>query len=187
VFAVLAAGMLAIPVTASAACVGPELSYDGLQVRPGDTVRVVGRYWGDDCFDTGPAPAGQGDLGLPRQGIEVVFVQGGKQTVVARGNADADYQFQVDTVIPRTAAPGGARLAARATGEEQFAAMGGLLEVVSVGQGSPLVVASFGPTEIPVPTSAPPAARWPVYIVVALLIVGGIFLARRWRGSARST
>jgi hypothetical protein len=116
-----------------------------------------------------------------------VFVQGGKQTVVARGNADADYQFQVDTVIPQTAAPGGARLAARATGEEQFAAMGGLLEVVSVGQGSPLVVASFGPTEIPVPTSAPPAARWPVYIVVALLIVGGIFLARRWRGSARST
>lgn len=188
VFAVLAAGPLAVPVTASASCVGPELAYDSGQVRPGDTVRVVGQYWGDACFDTGPPPAGQGVLGLPRQGIEVMFEQGGTQTVVARGNADADYQFHVDIVIPHTAAPGEARLVARATDEEQFAAKGEPLKVVSAGQGSPVMVASFGPTEIPVPTSAtaPTASRWPVFIVVALLIVGGIFLARRWRRSARA-
>jgi hypothetical protein len=148
---------------------------------------VVGQYWGDDCFDTGPPPAGKGDLGLPRQGITVMFEQDGTQTVVARGNADADYQFQVDIVIPPNAAPGGARLAARASEEEQFAATGGPLEVVSTGQGSPLVVASFGPTEIPMPTSEPTASRWPAYLVVALLIVGGILLARRWRRRARST
>lgn len=187
VVAVLASGLLAVPVTASASCVGPALSYDVAQVRPGDTVRVVGQYWGDDCFDTGRPPVGQGVLGPPRQGIAVVFEQGGTQTVVARGNADGYYQFQVDIAIPQTADPGGARLVARATDEEQFAATGGPLEVVSAGQGSPLVVASFGPTEIPVPSSASTASRWPVSIVVAFLIVGGVLLARRWRRSARST
>jgi hypothetical protein len=107
VVAVLASGLLAVPVTASASCVGPALSYDVAQVRPGDTVRVVGQYWGDDCFDTGRPPVGQGVLGPPRQGIAVVFEQGGTQTVVARGNADGYYQFQVDIAIPQTADPGG--------------------------------------------------------------------------------
>jgi hypothetical protein len=143
--AVLAAGLLAFPVAVAASCVAPELSYTGGPVRPGDTVRVVGQYWGDDCFDTGPPPAGQGTLGLPRQGIAVVFEQNGTQTVVARGNADGDYQFQVDVTVPQTAALGEARLAAPATASGRFAATGEWLEVVSAGQGSPAVVASFGP------------------------------------------
>ena len=55
----------------------------------------------------------------PRAHVDDVFEQGGTQTVVARGNADGYYQFQVDIAIPQTADPGGARLVARATDEEQ--------------------------------------------------------------------
>ncbi len=187
-FSVLLVGLLSIPVAALASCVGPELSYGGGQVRPGDAVHVVGQHWGDDCFDTGRPPAGQGALGLPRTGIVVLFEQGGTQTVVARGDADAEYRFQVDIVIPETAALGAARLMARAGDEVAFAAAGDPLVVASAGQGSPATVASFGPIETEVPLASPARAApwWPVYIAVALMIVGAVLLGWRWRRGARS-
>lgn len=186
VLVVLMAALLSVPATASASCVGPQLSYGGGQVRPGDTVPVVGQYWGDDCYDTGSPPEGEGGLGLPRRGIVVVFQQGSTQTVVARGNADADYEFQVDVMIPETAVAGEARLAAWAGDEEEFAAAGEPLVVDSAGEGSLVRVASFGPTDSAVTRPAPTTSRWPVLILVAVLIGGGAVLGRRWRHRSRS-
>jgi hypothetical protein len=118
----------------------------------------------------------------------VVFQQGGTQTVVARGDADAEYRFQVDIVIPETAALGAARLMAHAGDEVAFAAAGDPLVVASSGQGSPARVASFGPTATEVPSEGPALTPpwWPVYFAVALMIVGAVLLGWRWRRSARS-
>ncbi len=117
----------------------------------------------------------------------MVFQQGGTQTVVARGDADAEYRFQVDIVIPETAALGAARLMARAGDEVAFAAAGNPLVVASAGQGSPATVTSFGPTETEAPLARPArtAPWWPVYIAVSLIIVGA-GLGWRWRRGARS-
>lgn len=85
-------------------------------MAPGDQVTVVGQSWGDNCYDTGPPPEGQGVLGVPAEDIEIVFVQGSDQTVVARGAADDDYGFAVEITVPPAAVPGTAWLRASATG-----------------------------------------------------------------------
>lgn len=210
---VLLVGLLCVPVAAAASCAAPELTYDGGEVHPGDTVTVVGQHWGDDCYDTGNQPAGEGVLGLPRTGIVVVFEQGGTQTIVARGDADTEYQFQVAVVIPQTAAPGEARLVARVGDTQGYDDSREPLSVASAGDGSPVRVASFGPTEEPAPTpestpnppdspampsagheSGEPTAStgepvghwWPAYTAAAVLAIGGLLPGRRWQRSTRS-
>ena len=73
---------------------------------------MTGSGFGDNCYDTGPPPAGEGYLGKPLTEIEVVFVQGDRQTVVARGAADDGYAFEIDVVVPAASVPGEARLLA---------------------------------------------------------------------------
>lgn len=209
----LLVGLLCVPVAAVASCAAPEFVYDGGPVHPGDTVTVVGQYWGDDCYDTGNQPAGEGVLGLPRTGIVVVFVQGGTETIVARGDADTEYQFRVDVVVPETAVSGQARLVARVGDWDGYDASRGALTVASDGDDSPASVAPFGPADQPAPGSAavpsPPDSSaitpashdsdelnesmfspvgrwWPAYTAIALLIVGALFLRPRRQLTSRS-
>ena len=97
---------------AGAACLGPSIEYESGPVRRGGTVTVTGSGFGDNCYDTGPPPAGEGYLGKPLTEIEVVLVQSDRQTVVARGAADEGYAFEIDVVVPVGSFPGEARLLA---------------------------------------------------------------------------
>jgi len=213
VFVGLLAGLLFVPVAAAASCAAPEFVYDGGDVHPGDTVTVVGQYWGDDCYDTGNQPPGEGVLGLPRTGIVVVFMQGGAETIVASGDADTEYRFRVDVVVPQTAVSGEARFVARVGDWDGYDASRGALTVASDGDGSPASVASFVPANEPAPgsgaTPSPPVSPattparhdsddlnesmfspvgrwWPAYTAIAFPIIGGLHLRPRRQRSSRS-
>jgi hypothetical protein len=210
-FVTLLLGMLCMPAGAAASCAAPTFAYAGGDVRAGDTVTVVGQFWGDDCHDTGDRPDGEGVLGRPRTDIVVMFLQSGTETVVARGDADAGYAFEVDIEIPSTAVLGEARLSARAgdldghrdsTSREP-------LTVTSVGDGSPVGVAYLGPagalgpgstSGAPEPTtatgsreSAEPTASpgqslrgwWPAATAAFLLVLGVALLGLRGRRTTR--
>jgi hypothetical protein len=98
---------------ASASCIGPSISVSDGEVRRGETLRVGGEGWGDECYDTGVPRDAHGPLGNPLDDIEIAFVQDGKETVVARGSADDDYRLDALVTVPRTLRPGIARLVAR--------------------------------------------------------------------------
>lgn len=210
-FVTVLAGLLSVPTGAAASCVAPRLAYEGGDVRAGETVSVVGQYWGDDCYDTGTPQNGEAALGRPLTGIVVMFVQGGTETIVARGDADAGYEFRVDIVIPPTAVLGEARLSARGGGREGDDASREPLSVVSAGDPSPLSIATFGPAGArepgsgsrpgpPEPATTParlesPGATtstgelvgrwWPAFTAAVLLMVGGALLGRHGRRSTR--
>lgn len=97
---------------ATADCGGPTIEYDAGPVARGDTVRVTGTGWGDNCYDTGPPPEGEGVLGRPQDGILIVLSQGDAEVIVAEGAADADYAFEVDVPVPMAFIPGEAQLSA---------------------------------------------------------------------------
>lgn len=85
---------------AGADCMGPTLEYEAGPVDRGGTVRVTGTGWGDDCYDTGDPPAGEGILGKPVGDIEIWIVQNGDEHLVAIGDADVSYEFTVDVPVP---------------------------------------------------------------------------------------
>ena len=97
---------------AVAACAGPAISVMTSEAARGETVTVRGTGYGTNCYDTGPPPPGEGALGVPLDDIAVTFEQGGTQTRVARGAADATYGFEVDVVVPTRLQPGPATLLA---------------------------------------------------------------------------
>ncbi|MCB0971902.1 MAG: hypothetical protein KDA97_10390 [Acidimicrobiales bacterium] len=110
----LGLGVAASPSAAS--CTGPALQRGEVTVDRGDTVTVTGVGWGDNCYDTGPPPEGEGVLGVPHDGIELVVVQGDRTIVVAEGTAGEDYGFSVDVPVPTSLDPGPARVQARLVG-----------------------------------------------------------------------
>ncbi len=89
------------------------MTFDPHDVARGQTIAVIGTGWGDDCYDTGDPPAGEGDLGIPLEGIHVVLVQGGREWDLWSGAAGEDYGFTASVVVPVDAAPGDAQLLAR--------------------------------------------------------------------------
>lgn len=110
-----------VPATPSAAdCSGPLLGRDQVTVDRGDTVTVEGTNWGDACYDTGPPPEGEGVLGVPRDHIEIVVVQGDRTIVVARGAADDRYAFSVEVPVPTSLEPGPARIGAQLADEPTY-------------------------------------------------------------------
>lgn len=98
--------------TASADCGGPQITVSPNSAAAGATVTVHGQAFGDNCYDTGPPPAGQGVLGNPLTGVEIGFVQHDIATVLATVDADDEYQFTVEVTIPADAEPGQAAFTA---------------------------------------------------------------------------
>lgn len=112
--AVVAALALATsPAPAEADCLGPGIERTGGTVDRGGIVQVVGTAWGDNCYDTGPPPSGEGVLGHPLTGIEVYLVQGGVEHLVATGDADDRFGFVVDVAVPDALGPGPVEVVAR--------------------------------------------------------------------------
>lgn len=91
---------------AQASCVGPTVEVFPAEQDRGDQIRVSGKYFGDNCYDTGPPPSGQGTLGRPLSDLTVTLVQGETPMVVATGDASGDYSFEVDVVVPVSLTPG---------------------------------------------------------------------------------
>lgn len=117
--AVGAVGASATPVAAD--CSGPTVEFEPAEVGRGGELTVVGTAFGDNCYDTGPPPDGEGFLGVPQSDIEVRILQGPEEILVAKGDADDDYRFEVTVVVPSALDPGAARLVVRlANGGEAF-------------------------------------------------------------------
>lgn len=108
----VALGMISAP-AASASCAGASTTFTPQDVDRGGHVTVTGKAWGDDCYDTGPPPDGEGVLGRPLEGIEIVVVQGEREWVLETVDAGGDYGFVTRVTIPHDADPGEARLFAR--------------------------------------------------------------------------
>jgi hypothetical protein len=113
-FGLAVGNSLVVASAAGAACQGPTLEQPAsAPVDRGTTIVVRGSAFGDDCHDTGPPPEGEGVLGNPITGIELVVSQGATEVLIARGHADAEYQFEANVVVPVRLHPGPARLMAR--------------------------------------------------------------------------
>jgi hypothetical protein len=84
-------------------------------VRGGEVI-ATGKGWGDNCYDAGPPPDGEGVLGRPVTDIEIVVVQGDKEWVVATVDADENYRFTSPVNVPQDVAPGDAQMIARKAG-----------------------------------------------------------------------
>lgn len=189
----VSAGLDAVP--AGADCSGPTIEYDAGPVDRGQEITVTGTAFGDNCYDTGPPPAGEGLLGRPLTDIAVVITQDGVDHVVAEGNADDDYEFQVSVVVPAELAPGEARVqASGAPGIPAFdltdqplvvsdadASAIGALEVVAFGPDgeAPSSGEASAPAESPDRVSADDGSsgwtepgRWIVAAVIAATVLG---------------
>jgi hypothetical protein len=149
---------------ASADCGGPTIRSEPLEVAAGDEVTITGEAMGDNCYDTGPPPAGQGVLGKPLRDLEVVVQQGDAEHVLARGGADDDYAFEVTVTVPADLAPGEAVVLVRRRDGDPVSA-GQPLRVTAgaeVGQGAGVAaveVVAFGPEEDDDPVQVPDRPR----------------------------
>jgi hypothetical protein len=100
---------------ASASCVGPMIAVDGTpvdrslsdpapeatRVRPGQSLRVTGRYFVTDCYDTGQ----KGDP-PPYRTVVVSLAAGSHETRLATVHPDHDGAFTVEVGIPKDLGPG---------------------------------------------------------------------------------
>ena len=146
--AVVAVGLGASP--AGADCAGPTVTHDLGTFDRGAAVTVTGIAFGDNCYDTGPPPLGEGVLGKPQSDISVFVVQGGEEHLLAEGAADAEYQFTVEVVLPAALAPGNADVVVRyADGAEAYEPDAALITVSDAEPSDPAAaeVVSFGPVE----------------------------------------
>jgi hypothetical protein len=132
---------------AGADCSGPVVDHDAGPVDRGQEITVTGTGFGDNCYDTGPPPAGQGILGEPLRDVEVVIVQGDVEHIVAEGAADDAYELSVDVVVPPELEPGEALVRVRWGGGTTWAvdATEQALEVSDAPATGEATVAEFGP------------------------------------------
>lgn len=141
----------ASPVAAD--CAGPLLTVitDGQEVYPGSVITIEGLYFGDQCYDTGPPPSGEGTIGMPWQNIDIVLVQDGREHLVATGNAGAAYDFSVDVVVPDDVEVGAmsvtAKLPAQGAYDDWSVTADQEIQVTAGEASAPIAVARFGPTE----------------------------------------
>ena len=98
---------------AAADCEVPTIEIEQREVVRGGQLLVTGYAWGDNCYDTGAPPDGEGVLGVPIGEINVFVLQGTDEFLVATGAADTDYSFDVTVVIPPELTPGTAIVQAR--------------------------------------------------------------------------
>lgn len=209
-FAVMAVAVS--PSVAVANCVGPQIKHNRAPVERDGTVHVVGSGWGDNCYDTGEPPDGEGVLGRPATGIEIYLVQDDVEHLVAIGDADERYAFTVDVPVPDGLEPGSGEVIARTPSNERFGSVtaGSLVISDAPPTGSsvddPIRFSEAGQGPVTTTTTAPPASGTvppassdtpsseaddnggasPVVVAGVALVVGlvaaGVYLARRRRG-----
>ena len=98
---------------ALADCISPNIRFEPVVVSRGQAVRIVGQAFGDECFDAGVPDGATGELGEPQQDIRILIVQGGEEHPVGEVDADDDYEFSIEIVIPDSLESGNARVLAR--------------------------------------------------------------------------
>jgi hypothetical protein len=140
---------------AVADCWGPEIEYAPVAAARAEVVHVAGTAFGDSCHDTGPPPSGQGVLGAPLTGIEVVIAQGSQELVVAVGSASADYEFAVDVVVPSTLVPGPATLFVRMRSWGRLVA-DRTNQPLIISEAQPVTTEPGPPASFGTPTPSPP-------------------------------
>ncbi|MEP7055433.1 MAG: hypothetical protein ABI912_09320 [Actinomycetota bacterium] len=120
----LAGGALMWPATASAKCVGPDLSFEKPSdvlapatepiLHTGAKTTVYGEWFHSGCNDTGGGPcSGEHERGI--KGIELVLTQGERSWSFGRHNAKGRYfavEWAVD--VPAELHPGPATITATA-------------------------------------------------------------------------
>lgn len=159
----MATGFVTAPAEiAGASCAGPSISVTPGVVEPGDTITVRGSAWGTNCYDTGPPPEGQGLLGRPVHDIEIRLVTGNHRFVLAHGDADNDYHFVVDVIVPFELRPGEkrvvARLATNPVGDPGLLPRTASVPLIITGsprRGPGLPVVEFGPSVRPTTPTEP--------------------------------
>jgi hypothetical protein len=195
--AVAIATLTVTPGPASADCFGPRIEHDAGSIDRDGTVQVTGSGWGDNCYDTGPPPEGEGVLGTPVTGIKIFLVQDGVEHLVATGNADKEYEFEVDVPVPDDLEPGPIELVARS--DLDINTFDQTPEQMVVSERPPTGASDdapvrFGPTEPePAPTDAESSEGSPaddnatgvpavMFVGGALVLVAGLVAAAtRWR------
>ena len=144
-------GVVVLQEPAGADCAGPTLAFETGEFARGASIAVIGSSFGLECYDTGPPPPGEGLLGPPIQDIEILFVQGDSEWVVATGDAGNDYGFRVDILVPLDAEPGDGRITARFLSDWEPWIQ--TTEAVTITDAAPVVdewaMATFGPAAEP--------------------------------------
>lgn len=107
---VAGAALVATAPRAGASCIPALVQISPIEAAPGDTITLEGDHFGDDCHDTGPPPAGEGPLGRPLVDITIFIVQDAERILVAKGDADAEYTFEVGFPVPSGLEAGPARV-----------------------------------------------------------------------------
>ncbi|CAN5720681.1 hypothetical protein BH10ACT1_BH10ACT1_06240 [soil metagenome] len=183
---VLACALVAAVMTgparpAGASCVGPEVTVSPEVLGPTATLTVEGEYFGTDCYDTGTPPGheDEGGLGPPATDIEVIFQQGERRIVVARGDADSTYHFEVDVAVPAGLHQGAVTIVATLTvsGDSRDVVVRSPLTISApTSAGGSAEVRRFGPV-----ASATPAAesradrgRGPLYTAVGAISLAAV-------------
>ncbi len=141
-----------------AGCAGPTIVHDTGAFAAGDQLDIEGFAFGTNCYDTGPPPEGEGVLGVPVSGIEILLVQGDLVIPVAVGDADGNYEFMVSVTVPSDLEPG--EFSILATGPqfgEAWNQTQGVLSFVGSGVVSPAVVVDFAPSTALVPQPSEPS------------------------------
>lgn len=145
------------PVIAS--CPAPTVTFRPARVARGAELTITGKYFGDNCFDTGTVPPDVGPLGVPLTGLAIVIDQGSNEFVLATGSADSDYQFRVDVVIPSTLEPGEAVINILGSGDARLTIDPPLQISTAAPISADATVATFGLA--PPPDTVPPGTDPP--------------------------
>ena len=96
---------------AGADCSGPSIRVNPTGGPGGSTATVTGQAFGNNCYDTGPPPPGEGVLGVPQSGVVITFTDAaGTTTELATVDAGPQYNFVTEITVPAGAAPGAGRV-----------------------------------------------------------------------------
>ncbi len=172
---------------ALADCVGPTVGHTGGDLTHGEIVTVSGYGFGDNCYDTGPPPPGEGSLGRPLTGIEVYAEQNGLRHLVAVGDADMAYEWEVEFAVPAILDVGDVDIVVVSNGFEAFEDAESPIWVLSDrDESAEIEVVTFGLGHPPKPHAAPsfPGTDWaPVLALSGSLIAIAAILAGLQRRS----
>jgi hypothetical protein len=89
----------------AASCAAPEIQLSRPTAAPGEEIRVAGRWFVADCYDTGQPGSPPPSTDLP-----VTFTGAGGAEALSRVDAGADGSVRLTVTVPDDAAAGPARI-----------------------------------------------------------------------------